>query len=257
MLRDVSHPDPQATLALDARLPAPPADLRPMLPRPAPRLPADGGRIIDPTWGGLRVLAAVRGSTVAIRVDGRDVGARFPDLVTSLADLSLADVVLDGEVVVPGARRRALIRALGHGGDAIRPATLVVSDLPWLHGRPLLAEALERRRARLTSLRLSATGIVVLEVASGPGAVDAAMALRGLAGVIAKRTDSPYLPGTRSRHWALVSAADLAASGGATADRLDPGVAGGEGARAPRPDLALLRTLPLGEDGPSPLRSAP
>jgi hypothetical protein len=64
--------------------------------------------------------------------------------------------------------------------------------------------------------------------------------LHGLVGIVAKRADSPYLPGVRSRLWTFVRVGDVAS---AVADAADGGVSHGS-----RPDIVLLRTLPLGED---------
>ena len=211
-----------------------------MLPRLARRLPADDARFIDPTWGGLRVLAGAYGARVRLLVEGVDVAERFPDTrdVASLAGPARYRPRRGDS----SCRRRAawaLGRALrGHRGP-IRPATLVISDLLWVAGRPLLAELLERRRDRLAGLAIAAP-IAALAPAAGADAVLEVVALHGLLGVVAKRADSPYLPGVRSRLWTLVRVADAMA-----AVSLVP-----EPDEQPnsRPDIALLRTLPLGED---------
>jgi bifunctional non-homologous end joining protein LigD len=211
-----------------------------MLPRAARRLPLGEARLVDPTWGGLRILAAVRGDDVRLLVDGQDIAARFPEVVASLASLALRDALLDGEVVVPGARSRALAAALRRSDGAIRPATLVISDLPWLAGRALLTEPLDRRRDRLAGLAIAAPHLVLLAPAAGSGAVLEVATLHGLVGIVAKRADSPYLPGVRSRLWTFVRVGDVVT---AASDAPDGGTGHGS-----RPDIVLLRTLPLGED---------
>jgi bifunctional non-homologous end joining protein LigD len=243
----VPTPAGQRSLDLDARLPLPPNDLRPMLSRSARKLTIDDDRVVDPTWGGLRILASAQGGHVRLSVGADDVAHRFPDVVASLRSLDLPGAVLDGEIVVPGTVGHATADAMRHRGP-IRPATLVVSDLPWLAGRLLLAEALERRRARLAELAIAAPSVVVLEPARGAGAVLQLIALHGLVGVVAKRADSPYLPGTRSRLWTLIRVADVMADGAAGSRVVLDGAAA-DGVHAPvRPDIALLRTLPFDED---------
>jgi bifunctional non-homologous end joining protein LigD len=232
-----THAD-QRSLELDASLPLPPTDLRPMLPRTARRLPADETHLVDPTWGGLRVLASVRGHRVRLLADGLDAADRFPDLVASLASLDLAGALLDGEIVVPGVRGRALVATIRRDGPPIRPATLVVSDLPWHAGHALIAESLVRRRDRLADLAIRAPHLVAVDPAVGTAAVLQVVALHGLLGIIAKRADSPYLPGIRSRLWTLVRVADVMAAS-------REAVPEGDGQRS---DIALLRTLALGED---------
>ncbi len=129
--------------------------------------------------------------------------------------------------------------SVGSSGP-IRPATLVISDLLWVAGRPLLAESLERRRDRLAGLAIAAPHLVALAPAAGADAVLQVVALHGLLGVVAKRADSPYLPGVRSRLWTLVRVADAMAAVSLAPEPDERATS--------RPDIALLRTLPLGED---------
>jgi bifunctional non-homologous end joining protein LigD len=244
----VPTPAGQRSLELDARVPLPPDDLRPMLSRSARQLNIDDDRVVDPTWGGLRILASAQRGHVRLSVGADDVADRFPDLVASLRSLDLPGAVLDGEIVVPGVDGRTHADGI-RGRGPIRPATLVVSDLPWLAGRLLLAEPLERRRARLAELAITAPSVVVLEPARGAAAVLQLTALHGLVGVVAKRADSPYLPGMRSRLWTLIRVADVVADEAAGSavmfDRAAP-----EGPHVQfRQDIALLRTLPFDEDG--------
>ncbi len=243
----------QRSLELDARLPLPPDDLRPMLSRSSRQLTIDDDRVVDPAWGGLRILASVQRGHVRLSVGANDVADRFPDLVASLRSLDLPGAVLDGEIVRPGMVGRAGADGIPRR-DPIRPATLVVSDLPWLAGRLLLAESLERRRARLVELAIAAPSIVVLEPARGAAAVLPLIALHGLVGIVAKRADSPYLPGMRSRLWTLIRVVDVMADEAAGSEGAGSRVirdrAAPDGLRVPfRPDIALLRTLPFDEDG--------
>ena len=222
-----------------------------MLARVGHRLPAPGeARLVDPTWGGMRVLAAVRGQSVRLLCDGRDVAAEFPHIVASLAALDLPDAVLDGEIVGPGAVRRALAAHRPPSSGA--PPSLVISDLPWFGGRARIAEHLVQRRVRLAGLAISGPHLVVVEAASGAEAVLQVVALHGLTGIVVKRADSPYLPGLRSRLWTLVRVADLqAAAIAAGRDMVDERAHDGMtdvAAGAVRPDIALLRRLPLGEE---------
>ena len=233
-------PPEQGSLELETGLPSPPDDLRPMLPRAARVLPVDDAHLVDPTWGGLRVLAAVRGRQARLLVDGLDVADRFPGLVAALTSLGLPGALLDGEIVVPGAGSRTLAGAVRRRGGPIVPATLVISDLPWHAGRALLTESLDRRRDRLAGLAIAAPHLVVLAPAAGSGAVLEVATLHGLVGIVAKRADSPYLPGIRSRLWTFVRVGDVMT---ATSEAGDGGTSHGS-----RPDIALLRTLPLGED---------
>jgi bifunctional non-homologous end joining protein LigD len=255
MLCRMSRPTiDQLPLELVVEPPQAPLALRPMLPRSSARLPVDGRHLLDVSWGGLRALAHIAPDGPRLIVHGRDLGAGFPELTRALEDIASWGTVLDGEIVVPdasgGLDRDALRdRLRGMGSVAATStavttpaaATLVISDLLWLDGGSLMAEPLRARRARLTALRLDRPHLVALAPAADGGArlLDAARE-RGLAAVIAKRLDSPYLSGVRSRLWRSVR---VDAVGDTAADSADAGDAWNA------PLLALLRTLPLGGDG--------
>ncbi|MFI5254232.1 MAG: hypothetical protein ACHQ15_02060 [Candidatus Limnocylindrales bacterium] len=239
-------PTGQLPLALVAEAPAAPLDMRPMLARSGERLPTDGRHLYDVAWGGLRALAHLGRDRPYLLAHGRDVTAAFPEVSEALRTIGATGTILDGEIVVPdraGGLDRAALRARIRGTDGAAAATFVVSDLPWLEGRALLAEPLRMRRARLDGLALDRSHLVTLAPTTGGAARLLAAALeRGLAAVVAKRIDSPYLPGVRSRLWRVVRVRPDAA-GPVSDDRpIADEPAGG-------PLLALLRTLPLGEDG--------
>jgi len=164
-------------------------------------------------WDGIRCLAFVQGG--ALRLQSRrltELTAQFPELA-SLNRLP-SGTVLDGELVVfqdgrPSLRKvqqraflqnRARIRRL----TKLTPATYIVFDLLYLKGRPLLSAPLNHRREALVRLieRFAPPGIWVPEAVAEHGCkLFAQVARLGLEGVMAKRLDSSYLPGKRSRHW--------------------------------------------------------
>jgi bifunctional non-homologous end joining protein LigD len=78
----------------------------------------------------------------------------------------------------------------------------VAFDLLYEGGRPLLGRGLEERRRRLTALGLGGRTVAVPEhlAEDGEPFLDV-VAEYGLEGIVAKRRDSPYVPGTRSGDW--------------------------------------------------------
>ena len=85
------------------------------------------------------------------------------------------------------------------------PVTYVIFDLLHLDGRTLFDLPYEARRAELESLGLDGQSWQTPAFHRGDGAVllEATRA-RGLEGVVAKRLQSPYRPGRRTRDWVKI-----------------------------------------------------
>ncbi len=125
------------------------------------------------------------------------------------------DVMLDGEIIAFENGRRLsfhdLQKRLGRksGGDfflgAEIPVRLMVFDLLWLNGRPLLAEPLRVRRQLLDALALPA-GIerVAVSMVRSAAEIDAAFdasRARSNEGLMVKDAESGYTPGRRGMSW--------------------------------------------------------
>jgi bifunctional non-homologous end joining protein LigD len=169
------------------------------------RLPDDDGRwAFEPKWDGFRAIVHVNRRVVVWSRRGTDLTGRFPE-VAGLAAAVPADTVLDGELVVlddagrpdfDAIRRRGL---LGHLDGA---ATFVAFDVLRVGGRDLVTQRFQARRAELVGLALSGPGWCTTPSRVGDGAAlfDATRD-QGLEGVVAKRLDSPYRPGVRTKLW--------------------------------------------------------
>lgn len=190
--------------------------LRPMLATAAD-LPRDGsGFGYEFKWDGMRVLVRVAAGTVAaVSRNGNDAAARFPELLGLPKLLGKMDVLLDGELVVLGEDGKpdfGLIQTRMAQTDAAEirrsmathPVQLLAFDLLATGKADLLRRPYTERRQALESLGLHGTAIVP-PYQEGPGSVvlEASRDL-GIEGVVAKRLDSPYLPGVRSPHWVKV-----------------------------------------------------
>ncbi|MEO7664477.1 MAG: hypothetical protein ABIV26_05070 [Candidatus Limnocylindrales bacterium] len=246
----------QLSLRLDAALPNLPSTLRPMLARLLPEPFDSTDHLFEPSWGGRRVLAFVgpaltagAGDVTFLDADGRPLVATPPELEGLGVRVAARSAVLDGELVVVDASGRAdgaeLDRRLA--GEPGRPVAFLAFDLLDLDGRALLSMPLERRRDQLR--RVLRPGDEVLAVPAIPGegrALFDAVAAQGLAGVLARQRQSPYLPGVRSRLWRFIPTTRSKAA--AREGRIDAANAAGLAASAPV--LALIRRLPLGLDEP-------
>ena len=189
----------------------------PMRAAASERLPADDAAwAFEVKWDGVRAIAFVTGGR--LRLQSRtllDITGQYPE-VAGLADaLAGHDAVLDGEIVAFDAAGRPSFELLQQrinttgGRVAARMSRVAVSylafDLLYLDGRSLTALPYVERRARLESLGLAGPSWAVPRHRVGDGAaLLAATAEQGLEGVVAKRADSPYEEGRRSRCWLKV-----------------------------------------------------
>ncbi|MEX2659924.1 MAG: non-homologous end-joining DNA ligase [Acidimicrobiales bacterium] len=200
---------------MSPRLP-PARELRPMLAT-AGRLPPDDGHTFEAKWDGVRALARWDGETFAIHTrNGREATAAYPELAGLGPALGDTPVVLDGEVVAFDERGLPSFQRLQgrmHVADAraagrlvaATPVTYLAFDLLHLGDRSLLAEPWHARRSALEDLALAGPSWATPTSFVGEGeATLAAMQARGMEGVVAKRTDSPYQPGVRSKAWTKV-----------------------------------------------------
>jgi ATP-dependent DNA ligase len=174
---------------------------------PANALP--GGCLYEPKWDGYR-LVVVRsgGSTRVWSKQGRDLTARFPDVVAAAVAQVPAGTVLDGEVVIWNGSRldfgllqRRMVASVGRIAalaDA-HPASYVAFDLLAAGGADLRAERLARRRAALEDLAARWAPPMQLS----PSTSDPAEAKRwfddyrpaGIEGLVAKGAGTRYAPG--------------------------------------------------------------
>ncbi len=179
-------------------------------------LPVDEhGWAFEIKWDGMRILTIIRPGEHALRSsNGIDATTRYPELAALAATLDGHTVVLDGEVVAFDDRGRPSFGLLQHrmhvGSTAeVRrraeavPVTYIVFDLLHLDGHDVMPLPYSERRRLLTELVPDdGCWTVPAHHPAGEGAalLDAAKD-QGLEGVMAKRIDSPYVPGKRSPAW--------------------------------------------------------
>jgi bifunctional non-homologous end joining protein LigD len=262
----------QLSLRLEAdKLPDLP-DLRPMLARPLPAAFDSDEHLFEPWWGGERALVLIGPADTTgageVRIQdatGREVTAAFPELAGLAVRVDARSAILDGELVVVDSAGRAdsgeLARRLA--GEPGRPVAFLAFDLLHLDGRALISQPLVRRRQALRRvLRPGDEVVAVPAIATEGVALFDAVVAQGVAGILARQRQSPYLPGVRSRLWRYIAAVPgpggAAGPGGAMPE--SGGVAGpvGPGAvdasdeqpptTAAAPILALISRLPFDEE---------
>ena len=213
MTNDTAKPRKRLRRARPAELPR---VIAPMLALPGQPFDSDD-YLFEIKWDGTRAMAFIDRPGVFRLMNRRklDITARYPDL-SMLATLP-AGTVLDGEIVVlnDGKPDFAALQSREHSRNPIHirfmsgrvPATYVVFDLLFDRYQSIMGEPCTARRARLRELvhGLDTPRVVTSEGITGGGEGYFREACsRGLEGVVAKRLDSPYLPGRRTPAWVKI-----------------------------------------------------
>jgi bifunctional non-homologous end joining protein LigD len=243
----------QLFLPLDAtadRLPDLP-DLRPMLARPLPDAFDSDQHLFEPWWGGLRALVSIgpgerpgEGDVRVVDAEGVDRTAVLPELAGTAVRVAARSAILDGELVAVDADGRADDAALARrlDGKSGRPVAFLAFDILHLDGTSLLGQPLARRRDLLRRiLRPGDEVVAVPAIATEGRALFDAIVAQGLAGMMARQRQGPYLPGIRSRLWRFIPAI----AGSLSASELADAPAEPAATSATAPVLALLSRLPL------------
>lgn len=178
----------------------------PMRPFPAKTPPRGSGWVHEILFEGLRIEAQSEPQRLALYdADGNAATKRLPRIADAVRRLPVNRIVLDGIVIVQDEDGRSDPEALARDLAAGRRDRLVyyVFDLLHLDGFDLTDAPLEERKRVLKSLLDEAGGGPVAY--SGHLAIDgrkmlASVKAMGLAGIVSKRLDAPYVGG-RTKDW--------------------------------------------------------
>lgn len=226
-------------------------------------LPTGTGWTYEVKWDGMRLLVEVeQGAVRLISANGRDVTASYPELAGMAAALGVDSAVLDGEVVAFDTSGRpdfGRLQQRMHVSDprqaaersAAVPVVLALFDLLALDGHDLTGLPWHERRRLLEALVEPGPHWQVPATHDDGRALLTAADDRGLEGVIAKRTDSVYRPGARTKDWVKVKVRRRQ-------EFLVGGWGGGEGSRSGRIGGLLIGYHEPGDTAgtPGPLRYA-
>jgi bifunctional non-homologous end joining protein LigD len=173
----------------------------PMQPTRAAKLPED-----DDAWGyelgwpGTRAIAEVSGGRLRLMEGEKEITDGYPQVRAMAEALAPTECLLDGVIVGFDAAGRV---------GAPRPADghYLLVDLLWLDGVTTTELPYARRRELLAELGIAGPRWQTPPHFTGGGA-DVRVAARdqGAPAVLAKRLDSPYLPGRRTRRWLRIPA---------------------------------------------------
>jgi bifunctional non-homologous end joining protein LigD len=164
-------------------------------------LPDDGGWLFEIKYDGYRALIAANGAEVCIHTrTGLDWTAKFPEIGAAIAALDLDRALIDSEIVALDDAGRSSFSLLQQRLQAGRGGlSCFAFDLLSLKGRNLQSQPLSQRKKTLQTLLAKSTeGPVFFSEAFDPQDSKALFdecCKRGLEGLIAKRSDGPYVPG--------------------------------------------------------------
>jgi bifunctional non-homologous end joining protein LigD len=163
----------------------------------------DPGWQYEVKWDGYRALAMMQGEDVALKSrNNKSFNDKFYPVVDALKKWNLHAIV-DGEVVVVNEKGVSRFNLLQNWrSEADGTLLFYVFDILWLDGKNLTGLTQQQRSAVLLTLipgnSIIRTGFSVQE--RGTEFFDIAKEM-GLEGIIAKRSDSVYLPGARTDDW--------------------------------------------------------
>jgi bifunctional non-homologous end joining protein LigD len=193
-----------------------PEKLKPMAATLLPKgLPTpDEAYAYEFKWDGVRALTYVRdGEVHAESRNLLDITGQYPELVGVGETLAGRTAVLDGEIVALDKKGRPsfqLLQGRMHIGNAVEvrrrmaetPVAYLVFDVLYLDGTSTMRLPYTERRALLEELPIAGPSCQVPPSTVGNGAgVKEASERTGLEGIMAKRLDSIYEAGKRSRAW--------------------------------------------------------
>jgi bifunctional non-homologous end joining protein LigD len=194
--------------------------LRPMLAGAGDGPFSRPGWLFELKYDGVRIVAAKEedGSVRLLARGGGDRARLYPEIARALAHLPLTRFALDGEVVAFDAAGRSSFERIQQRFTLSDPAAVARAalEVPVVYqafdllgangfdarGLPLL------RRKEVLAAFVPRVGVVrFTDHVEGDGErLFAAASEHGLEGVIAKRADSRYESGRRSRHWLKLKA---------------------------------------------------
>ena len=180
-----------------------PTNLVPMLATLVDKPFDDEGWLYEVKWDGYRAVAYLNKGKVELKSrNNKSFNGKFYPIYAALSKIKL-NAVLDGEIIVASENGVSNFGDLQNWrSEADGDLKFYVFDLLWLDGFSYMHLPLTERREKLESILPSHPLIHISQAfpTSGIEFFEAAGKMK-LEGIMAKKADSDYKPGVRSREW--------------------------------------------------------
>jgi bifunctional non-homologous end joining protein LigD len=177
------------------------------------------GWLYELKYDGVRALASIEsGALLLVGRKGRDETARYPELGAIPRGIKARQAILDGEIVVVDERGLTSFERLQSRVNLSRPADIeraarerttvfIAFDVLELDDRDLMHTALRIRKKTLNDVLTPSSVLMYADHIEKEGETFFREVQRlGAEGMMAKRADSLYRPGIRSRDWLKIKA---------------------------------------------------
>jgi bifunctional non-homologous end joining protein LigD len=193
----------------------------------------DRDYLFEPWWPGVRAIVFAERGALRLQVEGMaDAAAAFPEVSELVGQLGEDGVVLDGTLLVlddDGRPDPGLLRQRLDGRGRPGRAAYVASDLLWSGGEPVTRRSFRVRRRWLEAVLQPGDRATVGRGYEADGTLVAeALASLGIDGLSARHLEARYRSGPAGGAWLR-----------APITPAEP---------RPRPTLALILRLPLGDN---------
>ena len=180
-----------------------PDSLQPMLTTLVDGPFDDAGWEYEVKWDGYRALAYLNNGEVSLQSrNKKSFNDKFYPVYQQLQEWKI-NAVIDGEIVVINEKGLSDFNALQNWrSEADGELVYYAFDILWMEGKSLIHLPLTDRKAILQSIVDENSPVQLgYSIAADGNAFFEAAKKMGLEGIIAKKSDSEYYPGIRTRDW--------------------------------------------------------
>jgi len=185
----------------------------PMLVEQEKKVPSKSKYFFEIKWDGIRTIVIVKDDEIKIySKSGRDLSAKFPELLKDRKKILISNGIFDGEIVCIDQEGRPefskVISRMHSSGEASigkasksNPVFCYLFDIINMDGKDVTAEPLEKRKEWLDSIIKANGHFRISELLEDGEALFQASRAMNLEGIMAKRKGSKYYIDQRSDQW--------------------------------------------------------